>query len=100
MMASPHASPSRDLQGASRVTGGSSRGHAQGNVFNFADSDNLQDFRYPALKARDGHVRIFTSRHTVKPTMTLKHKVTTDLGPVLEALAERYSPVRSKYHTR
>ena len=35
-MTSPSSSP--PLYGSSRITGGSTRGHAVGNVFNFADA--------------------------------------------------------------
>jgi hypothetical protein len=95
-MASPGNSPLRNLQGASRMAGGVIRGRAQGNIYNFADEENLQDFTFPAETASTGVLHVFLSRDAAKPAMTLKLKVTTQLGPVLEVLAERYSPVKSK----
>ena len=41
-MISPPTSPSRNLQGASRTSGGFIRGRALGNVFNLADASDLQ----------------------------------------------------------
>src|SRR5882757_1549832 len=41
-MTSPPTSPSRNLQGASRTTGGFSRGRAMGNTFNYADASDIQ----------------------------------------------------------
>jgi len=41
-MASPPTSPSHKLQGALHTTGGVIHGHAYGNVFNLADSHDLE----------------------------------------------------------
>jgi hypothetical protein len=78
------------------MTGGILRGRAQGNVFNFADATTELQNQDSAM----GKVYVYTTHgdpHTSKPYMTMKHEVTTDLAPVLEDLATRYSPVRSKF---
>jgi hypothetical protein len=89
-MHSPPDSPSRNLQGASRITGGILHGRAQGNVFNFADSVSIKDQEGPVM----GKVLIYTTHVTpteTSPFMVLKHKVIRHLGPILNRLATRYS---------
>jgi hypothetical protein len=70
------------------MAGGVICGCAQGNIYNFADEENLQGFTFPAETASTGVLHVFLSHDAVK--------VTTQLGPVLEVLAEHYSPVKSK----
>jgi hypothetical protein len=44
-----------------------------------------------------GKVLLYTSRDmTADPAMTIKHETVSELAPVLEKLARRYSPIRSK----
>jgi hypothetical protein len=93
-MASPPTSPSRNLQGASRVTGGVIRGRAYGNVFNLADS---HDLKLDAAASVMGKVHLYDSfvdPATIKPKSAFKLKITTSLGVVLSKLAEKNSPVR------
>ena len=44
-----------------------------------------------------GKVLLYTSRDDTKPAMTFKHKTTDQLPSILKGLAEKYSPIRSKY---
>ena len=94
-MKSPPASPPRfELGGASRVTGGTLRGRAYGNVYNHADAETIF-----SSDSRVGKVHVYTTRidpTLAKPDMVLKHKVTPKLKPILKALARGYSPVHSK----
>ena len=95
-MASPPTSPSRNLQGASRITGGIIRGHAHENVFNFADSHDLE---VNAAASVMGKVLLYDScvdPATTKPKSAFKLRITTSLGVVLSKLAEKDSPVRRK----
>jgi hypothetical protein len=95
-MCSPPNSPSSGLQGASRTVGGFSRGHAQGNIFNFADASDL--LPHQPLKANRGKVLLYTTMgdpETTKPVMSLKHEVSSTIGPILAKLAKRYSPIDS-----
>lgn len=92
-------SPTVELHGASRVTGGVLRGRAYGNVFNHADADGMMDFN---MGPRMGRVHIFMTRAdpmATKPDMVLKHEVTSKLKPILKSLARGYSPIRSKLFT-
>jgi hypothetical protein len=85
-----------DLQGASRTTGGIFRGRALGNVFNVGDcKDDLES----NIGSMVGKVKVFMAGEdpsTKKPQMTLKVKVGGDLAPVLDAVAKRFSPVKSE----
>jgi hypothetical protein len=95
-MASPPTSPSHNLQGASRITGGVFRGRAYGNVFNLADS---RDLEIAAASPVMGKVYLYDScvdPAKTKPKSAFKLKVTTSLGVVLSKLAEKDSPVRRK----
>ena len=91
-MQSPPIDASYDLQGASRITGGFARGHAIGNVFNFADAKDV--IFEPCIKRTFGKVLLYTSMgdpNTTKPLMSLKHEISSTIGPVLENLAKRYT---------
>ncbi|KAG6904291.1 hypothetical protein DXG01_011149, partial [Tephrocybe rancida] len=99
-MRSPPLSPSRDLQGASRTTGGIFRGRAHGNVFNHADVD---DFIESDVIPTKGEVHLYTSHgdpqqtdpSKVKATMFVKHEMSSlTLGPVLNKLGSRFSPIK------
>ena len=97
-MSSPSNSPSRNLRGASRITGGSIRGHAIGNVFNFADADDADT---GMIVPRMGKVHLYTSTVNpveVKPTRILKVNVSFSMGPILKSIAAKWSPVESKDH--
>ncbi len=89
-MDSPPHSPS-DLQGASCITGGILDGQALGNVYNFADGFDLGLQQGRAT----GKVLVYSTCADPKPHMSLKHEVTSTLGPVLTNLGARYSPVKS-----
>ena len=95
-MASLPTSPPHKLQGASCTTGGVIRGRAYGNVFNLADSHDLET---DAAASVMGKVHLYDScvdPTTTKPKSAFKLKVTTSLGVVLSKLAEKDSPVRRK----
>lgn len=95
-MLSPPLSPTMDLQGASRITGGTLRGRALGNVFNNADADLTSG---SGFERRMGRVQLYTSPADptlVKPNAEIKHEVTPRLTTVLRALARKYSPVLGK----
>ena len=81
------------LQGASRTTGGIICGRAHGNVYNFADGVDFE--QQPGLVM--GRVHVYTGHKDSHPEMTMKHKVTRTLAPVLQNLAMKYSPVKSVY---
>jgi len=96
-MASPQTSPSRNLQGASCITGGVFRGRAYGNVFNLADS---HDLKIDTVAVVVGKVHLYDScvdPATTKPKSAFKLKITTSLGVVLSKLAEKSSPVHRKF---
>lgn len=96
-----NSSPSIDLQGASRVTGGILRGRAQGNVFNNADAD-CDVALDPGFEHRIGRVQVYTTYADptiTKPHMELKHQVTPKLTQVLRVLSRKYSPVRSMVYS-
>jgi len=94
------------LQGASRISGGISRGHAQGNVFNLADATDVLDHQGPSLgTASKGRVYIYSSSSnptTLDPELmklmaTVKVLVSQTIAPMLQQVTRRFSPVRSKY---
>lgn len=92
-MASPPNSPSGNLQGTSRTTGGIFRGRALGNVFNHADAfDILANDKVD----QKGIVQVYASHTDSRPLMTMKHKMTPTLAPILKALSRHYSPISSK----
>lgn len=95
-MASPPVSPSRNLQGASRITGGIIRGRAYGNVFNLADSPEME---INPVSPVMGKVYLYDSLvdpTKIKPKSFFKLKVTTSLPTILSKLADRESPVHRK----
>jgi len=95
-MISPPSSPPPALHGSSRTTGGSTRGHATGNVFNFADAGDDDNLETPVL--RTGKVHIYNSPVDpieVKPFRVLKVDVQFSMAPVLKSIAEKWSPIES-----
>jgi hypothetical protein len=83
------------LEGASRTTGGILRGRAHGNFFNMGDARDVDNSLGQAI----GKVKVFRPGQDPalsKPQMTLKAKIGGNLGPVLDDLAIRYSPIKSK----
>ena len=95
-MASPPVSPPHNLQGASSITGGIIHRCAHGNMFNLADSNDLE---IDPMSLVMGKVYLYDScvdPITTKPKSAFKLKVTTSLGMVLSKLAEKDSPVCHK----
>jgi hypothetical protein len=89
------ASPPPALHGSSRTTGGSTRGRATGNVFNFADAG---DENLDTLVLRTGKVHIYNSPVDpieVKPFRILKVDVQFSMAPVLKSIAAKWSPIES-----
>jgi hypothetical protein len=85
------------LQGALAVVGGALHGWAHGNVYNMGDQMEVDNFFTPVT----GKVHVFRlhgNPDNMEPYMTIKHKVTDTLGPILKKLGTQYSPVRSKYY--
>ena len=82
------------LHGSSRTTGGRTHGLAAGNVFNFADADiNLDP---PVL--RTGKIHVYNSPVNpieVKPFQILKINFGFSMAPVLNSIAEKWSPIES-----
>jgi hypothetical protein len=101
VMQSPSNSPLR-LEGSSRVTGGFSRGHAYGNVFNFADADDVA--MENSIGPIEGKVLLYFSNQNpadldttnLKPSASFKHQVVPTVKPVLKEIAGRFSPVKSE----
>lgn len=94
-MTSPTTSPSQNLQGASRITGGSTRGRATGNVLNSADADDDIEMAVP----RTGKIHLYPSLVNpadVKPSRVLKVDVKFSLAPILKSIAAKWSPIESK----
>ena len=110
-------SPTQNLQGASRMTGGTFCGQALGNVYNFADKgETLYELGYSELgllyfvdehvfnpvPVQTGKVLIYESFEldakpeplVDKPSMSIKHQVSDSLVPVLQKLSIQYSPVQ------
>ena len=63
-MVSPPTSPSRNLQGASQISGGVICGRALGNVFNLGDASDLQ-MDLDLMLAVPGKVYIYDSASDV-----------------------------------
>ena len=89
-------------EGSSRETGGFIRGNARGNVFNLADAgDQVASLD---LGPKRGTIGLYFSDEnpgnvTVgQPSMTIRTKVELTLKPVLEAVAKKYSAIKSKYY--
>ena len=90
------ASPPPALHGSSHTTGGSTRGHATGNVFNFADAGDIDNLETPVL--RTGKVHIYNSPVDpikVKPYRIFKVNVQFSIAPILESIAAKWSPIES-----
>lgn len=95
-MISPPSSPPPALHGSSRTTGGSTHGHATGNVFNFADAGDDDNLETPVL--RTGKVHTYNSLVDpieVKPFRVLKVDVQFSMAPVLKSIAKKWSPIES-----
>jgi hypothetical protein len=103
-MLSPPTTPSQNLQGASRMTGGFTRGRALGNMFNVADAADYE-MDIDMMLSIPGKVYIYESSselvdldpNTVKPLRVLKTDVSRTIAPVLTKLARKYSPIRSVF---
>ena len=103
---SPPTSPSKNLQEASRTTGGFSHGHALGNTFNMGDAPDYKMGLNLTLAVL-GKVYIYDSHSDftdldptiVKPFCILKTDVSRTLAPVLTKLARKYSPVHSMFNS-
>jgi hypothetical protein len=88
--------------GSSRMTGGIFRGHAFGNTLNAADFDDVLDVLHPI----PGKVLVYSSNQDpanltvqdMKPTMFVRHDVTSSIRPVLAKVAEKYSPIQSELY--
>ena len=59
----------------------------------FSDFEDLTDL----LIGKVHIFRVHGNPDTMEPYMTIKHKVTNTLRPILNKLGTQYSPVRSKY---
>src|SRR5271168_434482 len=97
--------------GSSRTTGGSTRGHAVGNVFNFADAGDNNDtavgnvFNFADAGddddtpvSRTGRVHVYNSSmdpNRVKPFRILKVDVQFSMAPLLKSIAAKWSPIES-----
>jgi hypothetical protein len=92
-------SASPEYQGSSRTEGGLFRGRASGIAPNMADMDMEMGDRDAVdedLAPLMGRVHLFTTRDpTAKPYLTMKHRVTPNLEPILLQLGINYSPVKS-----
>ena len=86
---------------SNQLTGGIIRGKAMGNVFNAADMLPLKEFRHQ-LPSAMGKVKIYLSSANpehlditkMRPAMTAEATISDTIQPVLEALADSYSPVK------
>ncbi|KAF8231621.1 hypothetical protein L208DRAFT_996232, partial [Tricholoma matsutake] len=93
-------SPSLNLQGASRTTGGFTCGHALGNTFNIADAPDYE-MDLDLTLSIPGKVYIYEScsdltnldPNMVKPQCIVKTDVSQTIAPVLAHVAHKYSPI-------
>ena len=104
-MHSPPASP--PMYGASRTTGGVFQGCAVGNAPNTADYSNRdnQDYVGPV----PGQILLYVSQDdpaclvpeslTAYAHLRYDYSPKTPIAPVLEKIAQKYSPVRSAHLT-
>jgi hypothetical protein len=89
-----------ELEGASRTHGGIFRGRAFGNQLNMADINAAPDTLIPY----PSKIHLYVSSSTnpadwnlaLMSRQVLRHPVTTSLKVVLQHIADRHSPVRSK----
>jgi hypothetical protein len=80
--------------GASRTTGGVFGGRAVGNAPNWGDMEVDGEVRQQTI----GKVLLYTSQERdAHPAMTIKHQTTSELPSILDKLAQKFSPIRSKY---
>jgi hypothetical protein len=107
-----------DRQGASRTTGAIFRGRAIGNNFNMADAgmccsilkfsqvfifflsslDEMNEDSEKIHQIPSGKVLLYTSRDdNARPVMSMKHKTIEQLPTILKEVAQKFSPIRSKY---
>ena len=85
------------LQGSSCTTGGTTQGHAAGNIFFFADADSNADIEM--LVPRTGKVHLYNllvDPLITKPSCILKINVQTLMASVLKSIAAKWSPIESK----
>ena len=84
--------------------GGILCGKAMGNALNMADMSPIDGFDQE-LPSHIGKVRLFVSNSnpefldisSMQPAMTAEAPVTGTIQPVLEALADSYSPIQGLY---
>ena len=101
-----------DPQGSSSTTEGVLRGRALGGGFRFADAGKLMPMLMPAyynnfcpLEPMDVDPRVFSGKvllYTTRdlgapPDFTVTHDTVSRLPPVLQKLARKFSPLRSKF---
>ena len=87
-------------QGSSRTSGAALRGRAAGNVFNIADDHFDAAVQAPVYPAVTGRVVIYESIAAAQagdPAFSVKHNITTNLGPILKSVGDKHSPVRSEF---
>ncbi len=102
-MQSPPNSPPK-LHGASRTTGGQFRGQATGNILNAADFSNSNNNEYIGpvrgqiniYLSKDDPARLSPDSLIAYARLPYDYASKTPIAPVLEKVARRYSPVRSK----
>ena len=90
-------------EGSSKTTGGFARGHAAGNVFNFADAESTNIA--PFISGIKGTVLVYSSSQNpanlklanLQPMTKTQVQVNTNLGPILEGVSKRYSPIQSMF---
>ena len=103
-MQSPENTPPK-LHGASRTSGGISRGQATGNFLNAADfsSANKNDYIGPVrgqiniYLSQDNPAQLSPESLVAYARLPYDYASKTPIAPVLEKVARRYSPVRRKY---
>jgi hypothetical protein len=106
-MQSPENTPPK-LHGASRTSGGISRGQATGNFLNAADfsSANKNDYIGPVrgqiniYLSQDNPAQLSPESLVAYARLPYDYASKTPIAPVLEKVARRYSPVRRKYFVK
>ena len=81
-----------DLQGASRIVGGTLRGNAMGNFPQMADFPEMVDFGYDCLEQEKGKVFLYVGEDSTP--LSMDHYVGSNLSSVLYGLANVYSPIK------
>jgi hypothetical protein len=107
----PYVSGDEALSGASRTTGGFSRGRAFGNVPNIGDGEGQYDCtcstftdgqldNFDDQDSQDasqlGQVLLFTSRDPSETPMSMMYDIRKPLPAVLSQIGTLYSPIRSE----